>query len=418
MLKKLIRWYCDWEDELLAVLANPKLAATVAPGYRRRTAQKLAAMSPIERQQLREFSLTYQGRKGWIAVGKLILLFCLLGLALHLALPTKYGFVESLILSNLLGLSTVFGFVSLWFNYRRLRPPGLKSFLIIAGLGMAGALVGAGTVVFVDGKSLGEQLEKIVRVALIAGVAVGVVYTGIHSVVAGWRNREYQLLTAQLQLEAQQESMARQVSESKLRLLQAQIEPHFLFNTLGAVQQLAQTECPAAADLTANLITFLRASLTEMRNEQVSLASEFQLVEAYLNVMKTRLAHRLEFTLDLPSAFAERKVPGMLLLTLVENAVKHGIEPSLQGGTITVRVCQSHSNLQVEVRDSGIGPKATPPVGVGLANVRERLRLAFGEQATCSLENIEPHGVLATVNLPSLPFPTDGGPNEHARTGC
>jgi signal transduction histidine kinase len=408
VLKRLVKWYCDWEEEILAVLVDPKLAETVAPGYRRRAAQKLAAMSPIERQQLREFSLAYQGRRGWIAVGKLVLLFCLLGLALHLALPTKYGLVESLVLSNLLGLSTVFGFVSLWFNYRRLRPPGLKSFLIIAGLGMAGALVGGGTVILVDNKPLGEHLEKILRVGLIAGFGVGVVYTAIHSVVAGWRNREYQLLTAQLQLQAQQEAMARQISESKLRLLQAQIEPHFLFNTLGAVQQLAQTQCPAAADLTANLITFLRASLTEMRNEQVTLASEFQLVKAYLKVMKTRLAHRLEFTLDLPAEFANVQVPGMLMLTLVENAVKHGIEPALRGGTISVRAWQHHSNLRIEVHDTGIGMGVNPPTGVGIANVQERLRLAFGAQATCTLENVEPHGVLATVTLPRLLVIDDG----------
>jgi two-component sensor histidine kinase len=418
VLKQQIRWYCDWEEEILAVLANPELASTVAPGYRRRTAQKLAAMSPVERQQLREFSLAYQGRKGWIAVGKLILLFCLFGLALHFAIPTKYGLVESLVLSNLLGLSTAFGFVSLWFNYRRLRPPGLKSFLIIAGLAMAGALVGGTTVTLIDGKPLVEHLERIGRVVLIAGLGVGVVYSAIHSVVAGWRNREYELLNAQLQLQAEQESMARQISESKLRLLQAQIEPHFLFNTLGAVQQLAQTECPAAADLTANLITFLRASLTEMRNEQVTLASEFQLVEAYLKVMKTRLAHRLVFSLDLPSEFATVKVPGMLVLTLVENAVKHGIEPSLRGGAIKVRVWPHHSNLLVEVQDSGIGLGVNPPVGVGIANVRERLRLAFGAQATCTLENIEPHGALVTVNLPKLPLLNEGVSNEHPRAGC
>jgi two-component sensor histidine kinase len=418
VLKQLIRWYGDWEEEILAVLANPELASSVAPGFRRRTARKIAAMSPVERQQLREFSLTYKGRKGWIAVAKLILLFCLLGLTLHFAIPTKYGLAESLLLSNLLGLSTAFGFVSLWFNYRRLRPPGLKSFLIIAGLGMAGALVGAGTAGWVDGKPFGEQLEKIFRIALIAGFGVGVVYTAIHSVVAGWRNREYALLTAQLQLLAQQEAMARQISESKLRLLQAQIEPHFLFNTLGAVQQLAQIDCPAAADLTANLITFLRASLTEMRNEQVTLASEFQLVQAYLNVMKTRLAHRLEFTLDLPGEFATVKVPGMLLLTLVENAVKHGIEPALQGGTINVRVWQYHAGVQLEVSDSGVGLGVNPTMGVGIANVRERLRLAFGPQATFLLKNNDPHGVRATVNLPSLAFLNDGVPNEHSPTGC
>jgi signal transduction histidine kinase len=413
VLKKLIRWYSDWEVEILEVLAKPELSATVAPGYRRHTAQKLAAMSPIERQQLRDFSLAYQGRRGWIAVGKMILLFCLMGLALHFTIPTRFGMVESLVLSNLLGLSTAFGFVSLWFNYRRLRPPGLKSFLIIGGLGMAGALVGAITVALVDGKPLGDHLEKIGRVVLIAGLGVGVVYTIIHSAVAGWRNREYQLLTAQLQLQAQQESMARQISESQLRLLQAQIEPHFLFNTLGAVQQLAQTDCPAAADLTANLITFLRASLTEMRNEQVTLASEFQLIEAYLKVMKMRLAHRLQFTLDLPPVFSAVKVPGMLLLTLVENAVKHGIEPALQGGTIEVSASQHHLNLQVEVRDTGVGLAAIPGAGVGIANVRERLLLAYGVDATCSLENLEPHGVLATVTLPNVTRLLHGGSNEH-----
>jgi two-component sensor histidine kinase len=413
VLKKLTRWYSDWEVEILEVLANPEFASTVAPGYRRHTAQKLAVMSPIERQQLREFSLTYQGRKGWIAVGKLILLFCLLGLVLHFALPSKFGLVESLVLSNLLGLSMAFGFVSLWFNHRRLTPPGLKSFLIIAGLGMAGALVGAITVGLVDGKPLGEHVEKIVRVVLIAGFGVGVVYTIIHSAVAVWRNREYELLTAQLQLRAQQDAMARQISESQLRLLQAQIEPHFLFNTLGAVQQLSQKDCPAAADLTANLITFLRASLTEMRNQQVTLASEFQLVEAYLKVMKIRLAHRLEFNLDLPPALGSVKVPGMLLLTLVENAVKHGIEPALKGGTIEVRALQHQSGLQVEVRDSGVGLAVTPGVGVGIANVRERLHLAYGSVATCSLENLEPHGVLATVHLPNVNRLLDGASYEH-----
>jgi LytS/YehU family sensor histidine kinase len=140
-------------------------------------------------------------------------------------------------------------------------------------------------------------------------------------------------------------------------------------------------------------------------------------VEAYLKVMKTRLAHRLEFTLDLPSEFALVKVPGMLVLTLVENAVKHGIEPSLRGGVITVRVWRNLSNLQVEVQDSGVGLGVNPPEGVGIANVRERLRLAFGDQATCLLENIEPHGVLATVNMPILPLLNDGASNEHPRSG-
>ena len=118
------------------------------------------------------------------------------------------------------------------------------------------------------------MMEKIGRTLLIAGLGVGTFYSIIYGAVSTWRNREYEMLTTKLQMQAEQERLDRQLSETRLRLLQAQIEPHFLFNTLGAVQQLAQTESPRAAELTANLITFLRASLGDMRTEQVTLQSE------------------------------------------------------------------------------------------------------------------------------------------------
>lgn len=400
MLKQLIRWNHDWEDEILAVLDEPATASSVAPGYRRYTADRLAALSQIERRQLREFCVTYRGRKGAVAIGKLLLLFCLMGVGLHLAYPAKLSVIESLVLSNLLGISTAFGLVSVWFNYRRFPRPGLRSFAILTALASLGALCGASLVSVVNGKPLGEMMEKVGYTAVLVGFGAGVVYTLIHSIATGWRNREYELLTTQLQLQTQQERLAREVTESKLRMLQAQIEPHFLFNTLGAVQQLAQTECPRAADLTANLITFLRASLSEMRNEQVTLSSEFQLVRAYLQVMKTRLASRLEFTLELPADLAHHQLPGMMLLTLVENAIKHGIEPSLRGGTIEVRAMRQHATVCIEVRDTGVGLATVPNPGVGLANVRERLHLVYGDLADCTLTELVPHGVIATLTIP------------------
>lgn len=401
MLNRLVNWHRAWEDEILAVLADPSLAGETQSGYRRRTAEKLAKMSAIERRQLREFSVAYRGHKGYLALGKLVLLFCLVGTAVHLLVPAKFSLVESLVLSNLLGLSLGFGFFSVWFNYRRLPRPGLRPFLVATGLASLGALTGASTVALVDGKPIFEPLEKIGSIVLFAGLGVGLVYTLIHSVVAGWRNREYELLTTQLELQAQQDRMARQLSEASLHLLQAQIEPHFLFNTLGAVQQLAQVECPAAASLTAHLITFLRASLSDMRTDKVTLTSEFSLIEAYLQVMKTRLADRLEFSLELPVDLSEVSIPGMLLLTLVENAIKHGIEPALRGGSIEVRAQRLDSDLWIQVRDSGVGLVATPGVGVGLTNVQERLRLAYGGAATFTLEPQEPKGSIATIRLPN-----------------
>jgi LytS/YehU family sensor histidine kinase len=214
------------------------------------------------------------------------------------------------------------------------------------------------------------------------------------------------MLTAKLQMQAEQDRLDRQLSETRLRLLQAQIEPHFLFNTLGAVQQLAQNESPRAAELTANLITFLRASLGDMRTEQVTLQAELNLIEAYLKVMKTRLGNRLQFSLSLPPALALVQLPGMLVLTLVENAIKHGIEPALRGGAIDVVVTDQGTHFQIDVRDTGAGESLPTTLGVGLSNVKERLQLAYGTAGSFTLQTQEPSGMLATLRLPLAPTHT------------
>jgi len=403
MLKRLVQWHREWEDEVLAVLDNPALAKDTPLGFRRHTAERLIKLSDIERHQLREFALAYRGWRGYAALGKMVLLFCLAGLAGHFALPAKFGILEAMVLSNLLGMSTALGLVSVWFNYRRMPPPGLKLFAITVGLATVGALCGASLVALIDGKSVADLMASMGRTVLIGGLGVGAFYSLVYSVVSSWRNREYEMLATRLRLQAEQDRMARQLSEARLRLLQGQIEPHFLFNTLGAVQQLAQTESPRAADLTANLITFLRASLSEMRSESTTLAAEFALIEAYLKVMKTRLGNRLEFTLTLPDALKATQIPGMLLLTLVENAIKHGIEPSLRGGSIAVSVHEEPDALLIAVQDTGVGLQgaSTQPVyGTGLTNVQERLLLAYGSRASLVLSPLEPSGLNATLRVP------------------
>jgi LytS/YehU family sensor histidine kinase len=218
-------------------------------------------------------------------------------------------------------------------------------------------------------------------------------------VLATVRNRHYALLASKLEQDAEQARLARELSETQLRLLRAQIEPHFLFNTLGAVQQLAQEKAPRAAELTAHLIDFLRASMSDMRCEQVSLATEFGLVESYLAVMQIRMGERLRFRIDLPTRLAATRIPSMLLLTLAENAIKHGIEPSLRGGDITVTAQEDANHIRIAVHDSGVGMSDMPGNGTGLENVRSRLRLAYGDSASLALSEAEP-GLLAELLIP------------------
>jgi len=218
-------------------------------------------------------------------------------------------------------------------------------------------------------------------------------------VLATVRNRHYALLALKLEQDAEQARLARELSETQLRLLRAQIEPHFLFNTLGAVQQLAEQGAPRAAELTAHLIDFLRASMSDMRCEQVSLATEFGLVESYLAVMQIRMGERLRFRIDLPTSLAATRIPSMLVLTLAENAIKHGIEPSLRGGDITITAQEDADRIRIAVHDSGMGMSDTPGNGTGLENVRSRLRLAYGESAGLALSEAEP-GLLAELFIP------------------
>jgi LytS/YehU family sensor histidine kinase len=251
----------------------------------------------------------------------------------------------------------------------------------------------------IQGTPLHEVTRRFASVALPTTIVTALV-VGLPLYLIAWlRNRQHEALAAQLQRDAEAERLARELSESQLRLLRAQIEPHFLFNTLGAVQQLAEHGAPKAAELTANLIAFLRASLSDMRSDQVSLDAEFGLVEAYLRVMQARLGARLRTSLSLPADLAQVRVPSMILLTLAENAIKHGIEPSLRGGEVSVSAEAADGTIRLRVRDSGLGMAATPGEGMGLDNVRRRLQLAYGDKASLALHDAAP-GLVADITIP------------------
>ena len=403
MLKKYTDWYRSIDEETLRVLKHPELAEQVQGRVRRYVAMKLVKLTPIERQQLHDFLLKYRGAGFYIAAFKLMLLFSAIGLALHLLLPARFELLKALAFSNGLGFALAWGLVGVWFNYRSSVRNKFKRLLLIVSTCAAGVAVGVLLAGLSDTGSMGMAFERLLRVGGIALLVAGLFYMVPLAIVTSWRNRQYEALTVQLQQDAERDRLARELSESQLRLLRAQIEPHFLFNTLGAVQQLAEQGAPRAAALTADLIAFLRASLAEMRSEQVPLQSEFDMVAAYLRVMQARMGSRLRYALDLPAEFAHATIPSMILLTLAENAIKHGIEPSLRGGEIRLSALRVGGMLCLRVQDTGMGLPASgagsvPGGGLGLENVRSRLLLS-DPSASLSLRDGEEGGVIAEIVL-------------------
>jgi sensor histidine kinase YesM len=405
MWRKVMNWYRDWEDEQLAVLEKPELASQVKPGFRRFYYCKLAERSPLERQQLREFSLALKGWRGWLWTAGLLALFTLCGVGMNQFAP-RAGLAAAILSANVFGIAVSFVLVSAWFNYRQFARRKLRLLLMVLAFAVFGTVTSSVVSMWMTGQPLAHALERLSH--FMGGILVGslAIMTPV-LIISILRNRHYEAQNVQLQREAEQARLARELSESQLRLLRAQIEPHFLFNTLGAVQQLAQHGAPRAAELTANLIDFLRSSMRDMRSEQVSLAAEFGLLESYLKVMQVRLGERLRYTLQLPRALEHVQLPTMILLTLVENAIKHGIEPALRGGEITVSAQALDGAVRIRVQDGGVGMSTMPASGLcaddgggtGLDNVRHRLRLAYGEAAGLHLHDGEP-GLIADVTIP------------------
>lgn len=196
--------------------------------------------------------------------------------------------------------------------------------------------------------------------------------------------------------------LERQALDARLRLLQAQIEPHFLFNTLANVQALVDAGAPQASKVLQSLIAYLRAAVPRLHEPATTLGQELQLVSAYLDLMHMRMPDRLIFELHVDEGIVGLQCPPMTLLTLVENAVRHGIDPSEEGGRIDIDVRHQRDQCCMSVTDTGVGLKSTGQgLGTGLASCRERLHLVFGAEANLLLTEIAPHGVRAEISFPA-----------------
>jgi LytS/YehU family sensor histidine kinase len=182
--------------------------------------------------------------------------------------------------------------------------------------------------------------------------------------------------------------------------MQAQIEPHFLFNTLANVQHLVGKDPALANQVLGSLIRYLRSAMPQMRDDTTTLARELELARAYLEIQRVRMGDRLRFNIDLDENVSSAVIPPMMLMTLVENAIKHGIDPVKTGGAIDIFATREGEQIVLRVRDSGNGIVPTSAPGVGLQNVRERLNALFGAAASLELREATPKGVEALLKIP------------------
>lgn len=197
------------------------------------------------------------------------------------------------------------------------------------------------------------------------------------------------------------EALERRLLEAQMAALQAQIEPHFLFNTLALIGQLIETEPAQASKIHTALIQYLRAALPKMREKGGSkLGQQVELSRAYLNIMQARMGERLSTQIELPAELSQADFPSMMLQTLVENAIKHGLEPKIEGGVIRIKALRIQDDVQVEVSDNGVGFDLHADDGVGLSNIRERLSMQYGPKAQLIVEAPCDGGTRVSIRLP------------------
>lgn len=209
-----------------------------------------------------------------------------------------------------------------------------------------------------------------------------------------------------------------EMSEARLQVLQAQIEPHFLFNTLANARRLYAEDHALGRTMLESLMRYLEIALPQIRQAESTLKRDAELIEAFLTIQRIRMGQRVAFSINIPADLGTHLVPPMMLLTLVENAVKHGISPSPNGGLIRVVARADGDRLMLTVADTGTGFASGSGTGIGLANISARLATQFGDKASLTLENNEFGGATATIVLPlSTKEPDENEARRHRPRG-
>jgi hypothetical protein len=245
---------------------------------------------------------------------------------------------------------------------------------------------------------MGDSLVDLAILWVLASAVIKAMYKG---------RIQAEVKAAQATENAESEALKRQVIEARMAAMQAQVEPHFLFNTLASIDHLIETDPPTASKMQKNLIALLRASMPTMREANASgavrdLGRELAVIRPYLEILKMRMEERLQTEIDVPEGLLSAEFPPMMIQGLVENAIKHGLEPKADGGSLKVKAEIVHGKLAVTVADTGLGfgRAATSGTGVGLANIRERLQLLHGSKASVTVTENQPSGTVVTITVP------------------
>ncbi|TMG89003.1 MAG: sensor histidine kinase, partial [Betaproteobacteria bacterium] len=240
---------------------------------------------------------------------------------------------------------------------------------------------------------LGNYLPQLAFLFILLSAAIKIAYAG---------RVKAEAKAAQAQEVAEAESLQRQVVEARMAAMQAQVEPHFLFNTLASIDHLIEVDPPRASRMQRNLIALLRASMPAMREKATNLGRELEVVRPYLEILKVRMEERLQAQVNVSEGLYSADFPPMMLQSLVENAIKHGLEPKADGGSLTVSAEVAHGKLHVSVADTGVGfaRAATAGTGTGLTNIRERLKLIYGDAAELRIAPNTPTGTRVTIVVP------------------
>jgi len=245
---------------------------------------------------------------------------------------------------------------------------------------------------------LGDFLDKFAVIIVLASALLKATYKG---------RIQAEAKAAQATETAEAESLRRQVVEARMAAMQAQVEPHFLFNTLASIDHLIETDPPRASQMQRNLIALLRASMPTMREANANggvreLGREMAVIRPYLDILQMRMEERLQPAIDVPDGLLSAEFPPMMIQGLVENAIKHGLEPKAEGGSLRIKAEVVHGKLTVTVADTGLGfgRAATSGTGVGLANIRERLSLLYGKAASLTVAENQPSGTIVTITVP------------------
>jgi signal transduction histidine kinase len=305
------------------------------------------------------------------------------------------GFLEPLAEVSAVGYG-IWGVAELlrWVTRGRMRRLTVLAIAIPAGFLVGGrfcALFGAQDFVAMIVSDPAHQWRSITADIVLACAAIGFFMLYARS----------EALRADLQTERRRSAEVLQSETSaRLALLQAQIEPHFLFNTLANAQSVVDSDPAAAKAILEHLNQYLRVSLNRTRRPTGTLGEELSLVRALLGIGALRLGDRLRFHMAVPPELEAATLPPLLLQPLVENAIKHGIEPSIQGGEIRVEAQRDGETLRLRVIDSGVGFDPGSPEGVGLRNVRGRLAQLYGERGRLAIFRSEPHGATVELLLP------------------